>query len=118
MQIFFFILVVIGIILVFRLNKLDKFRLNLQSGSIGKVFLIADETTDNHFYVVITKRISLTEVEVEYNIDFDGSKDSYPIGYYFSKIYRIKDICPVKEIESQYFSEGFKNRIEELKNGN
>ena len=38
--------------------------------------------------------------------------------YYFSKIYRIKDICPVKEIESQYFSEGFKNRIEELKNGN
>jgi len=117
MQIFFFILVIIGIIYVFRLNKLDKFRLNLQPGSIGKVFLVADETNDNYFYVVITKRTSLTEVEVEYNIDFNESKDSFPAGYYFSKTYRIKDICPVKEIEYQYFSQGFKNRINQLEYG-
>lgn len=106
------ILIVIFILVVLRLNNLDKFRLNLKPGDIGKVFLVSNEDDDLWFYVVVTKRISLTSVEVEYNVEYNKTMNNFVNGgFYFPKVLRIKEISPVKKSEHNYFCEDFKKKM-------
>jgi len=110
------ILFIISAFFFIRFDKRDNFRIGLKPGDVGKMFLIANETDDGRFYVVITKRLSFTEVEVEYNVSYEEPKHDYAKnGYILSKTYRIKDIIPIRDKEHNYFCDGFKKRIEELK---
>jgi len=102
--------------IIFHLTKRDEFRTNLKTGDIGKVFLIANESDDSDFYVVITRRLNFFEVEVEYNIDFTNKQDYIEQGFMFPNVFRIKDINMINDIEHKYFNDGFKKRIEELQN--
>jgi len=109
-------LIFVFVWIIFHLSKRDEFRMNLKTGDIGKVFLIANECDDSEFYVVITKRLSFLEVEVEYNIDFSNKQDYIEQGFVFPTIFRIKDINMVNDIEHKYFNDGFIKRIAELRN--
>ena len=60
---------------------------NLKPGDIGKVFLVSNEDDDLWFYVVVTKRISLTSVEVEYNVEYNKTMNNFVNGgFYFPKV--------------------------------
>ena len=114
LEVFIIIVMVIIFLLALRLSKCDNYRINLEPGDVGKVFLVADEIEDSWFYVVVTKRVSFTEVEVEYNVSFSENKE-LNAGYGMFKSYRIKEVYPVKDIEHKYFNDGFRKRVKELK---
>jgi len=109
-------LILVFVWVVFHLTKRDEFRTNLKTGDIGKVFLIDNECDDSEFYVVITKRVSFFEVEVEYNIDFTNKQDYIKQGFMFPNVFRIKDINMINDVEHKYFNDGFIKRIAELQN--